>query len=790
MFVLLLLALISVPDAAYRDITFKSSVLGLDRKFRVWTGAGFDSSGTTRYPVIYYCHGCGGSYAGDSYSSYAADGGYEPPICSTGCVYPLTKPFNADFQAFTNDNNAIVVMIDGGIAGTGGCLNNWFFIQNSPGLSKTYMNLGKYFAEIVSAVDSLYPTKASPQFRAVTGLSMGGQAAIDIAAQVPHLIRSVSTFCHSPTRNCIGDSVSVAVTDVQELWRNLRWHSTRTTANTGDYIYSCSRELSLGLMGAGLNHEYLRTPFYRHWAFRVDSQLNFHMRTFNEDRSNEPTCFSYVTFYPQSEGWGYSITAQKRDTGWIYLKDVTPSGFSLLTRKFLPFGYSLAEYPVTVKTAPRYTPNASYSIQKYNYRTALFTSSSITADSAGRLSVNCAGGMGEVFGISGNGIRKPIVLLTDTVNEDISIFAGRDTAIGAILANLGIAPATGVAVYTTTTGPMVTVKNGYKYAGTLQPQMTKKIDSLMILRGEKILDSAEANAVGFQQHLQYGFVKVRFSGTDIDQDREHLIRVFVADPPLPVDSSEVKIFDGRSETLTIMKGSTSNTSFNVISSQYVSEGRGNGDGKIDSGEVFTIWIKSAKGWVTQDANTWHPAVCVNGQNSAVVQTVGMREYTWNRNRSNLSAEMQLTKKLSDSLPSELILKVEHLGSFSGGQKGRDASVYKYYSLKLPLKFAISAEKAGFSGSEPKIKAEPNPFNPSTVINLYSGNYSGEASVEIYDIKGRLINTVLKSKVSPASIVSVCWNGSDAAGKKLPSGAYLVRYRLGSHVKTLALTLMK
>jgi hypothetical protein len=72
---------------------------------------------------------------------------------------------------------------------------------------------------------------------------------------------------------------------------------------------------------------------------------------------------------------------------------------------------------------------------------------------------------------------------------------------------------------------------------------------------------------------------------------------------------------------------------------------------------------------------------------------------------------------------------------------------------------------------------PNPFNPSTTIS-FSVSQSGSAMLEIYDLTGRQVRTLLKGEVA-AGIHSVQWDGRDERGSSVGSGVYFYRLRLGS-----------
>ena len=67
---------------------------------------------------------------------------------------------------------------------------------------------------------------------------------------------------------------------------------------------------------------------------------------------------------------------------------------------------------------------------------------------------------------------------------------------------------------------------------------------------------------------------------------------------------------------------------------------------------------------------------------------------------------------------------------------------------------------------------PNPFNASTTIQYDLPAWS-DIRLEIFDIRGRKINTLVKS-IKPPGRHNVVWKGKDGLGRKAASGLYFVR----------------
>jgi len=83
---------------------------------------------------------------------------------------------------------------------------------------------------------------------------------------------------------------------------------------------------------------------------------------------------------------------------------------------------------------------------------------------------------------------------------------------------------------------------------------------------------------------------------------------------------------------------------------------------------------------------------------------------------------------------------------------------------------------------------PNPFNPRTTIT-YNIKNDAAVTLEVYDLKGRKIRTLVSGKVKAGSH-SVIWKGDDNNGKPVSSGVYFTRMTCENYVSTRKLILMK
>jgi len=82
---------------------------------------------------------------------------------------------------------------------------------------------------------------------------------------------------------------------------------------------------------------------------------------------------------------------------------------------------------------------------------------------------------------------------------------------------------------------------------------------------------------------------------------------------------------------------------------------------------------------------------------------------------------------------------------------------------------------------------PNPFNAQTEISFTTAG--GNTKLEIYDIAGAKISTVLDALLAPGAY-SVIWDGKNNMGQTVSSGTYLYRLTGDSNVQTKRMTLIK
>ncbi|MDO9577347.1 MAG: FlgD immunoglobulin-like domain containing protein [Candidatus Cloacimonadales bacterium] len=68
---------------------------------------------------------------------------------------------------------------------------------------------------------------------------------------------------------------------------------------------------------------------------------------------------------------------------------------------------------------------------------------------------------------------------------------------------------------------------------------------------------------------------------------------------------------------------------------------------------------------------------------------------------------------------------------------------------------------------------PNPFNPSTTIKFSVTQTSSFVTLEIYNIKGQKVKTLIDAYL-PKGVFSTTWNGRDSSNKRVSSGEYIAK----------------
>ena len=84
---------------------------------------------------------------------------------------------------------------------------------------------------------------------------------------------------------------------------------------------------------------------------------------------------------------------------------------------------------------------------------------------------------------------------------------------------------------------------------------------------------------------------------------------------------------------------------------------------------------------------------------------------------------------------------------------------------------------------------PNPFNPKTTLR-YALPRPAHVRLEIYDVQGRCIRTLVDRQQGGPGEYAVEWDGRTDVGTRVSSGVYFYRLEAGDYRKTRRMTLVK
>jgi hypothetical protein len=102
----------------------------------------------------------------------------------------------------------------------------------------------------------------------------------------------------------------------------------------------------------------------------------------------------------------------------------------------------------------------------------------------------------------------------------------------------------------------------------------------------------------------------------------------------------------------------------------------------------------------------------------------------------------------------------------------------------------SVEQLGGNASSFELSQNyPNPFNPSTKIQ-FAVPQTEKVRLEVYDIQGNLINTLVDYELYQPGKYEVNWNGLDSRGNRVASGIYFAKMQAGKFAQTKKMNLIK
>jgi len=88
-----------------------------------------------------------------------------------------------------------------------------------------------------------------------------------------------------------------------------------------------------------------------------------------------------------------------------------------------------------------------------------------------------------------------------------------------------------------------------------------------------------------------------------------------------------------------------------------------------------------------------------------------------------------------------------------------------------------------------VSAYPNPFSVSTSITLNVGKEKQPIQIEIYNLRGQKIITLVQDELESGQH-NILWNGTDENGRRVASGVYLCKMHSKDRTQSIKLMVLK
>ncbi len=586
----------------YQDLTHDSKVFAEKRHYRIFLPRGYETS-TRSYPVIFYFHGHSDRYTLEKYD----DG----------------KDTVPKIAAFTASHDVIVVAADGYVARdyTGFYGGAPYDVKRDGG----QYDYGEYFLELLRHIDSSFRTLPGRRYHATSGLSMGGFASLYLSARYPDLIGSASAFNPGP-------EFYAGEPGRRSLWRPKDHTSShghtmvRLIRASGDYISQYHEETRAAYAAAQeVDFEFRQDEYHRHWATSIAETFEFHVRAFqNPKLEAPPKQWNYSSAQRRFDVYGYSVSSGIQGAGLTFLQHVSPGGFGLRTRRWSPDGPAAACASLTVLTAPLYHPRAQYQVADYKVESGTSTKTETRADAAGRVSIQLDCGAHEVS-LTGPGAEpRPPSLLPLSELGPFRPMPGAPIHLPLRILNTRTAPLTNLAVSLTSSYPTVQILKG------TAARKTVGAGAAADLSGELSVKFTSGAGDFTRTRLD---LALSFDGGQAKESFD----VMVPPDSLPAPA-EVVILDGATRTFSVFR-QTGNQGGGASIQRIVTEGAGNGNGRLEPGEAATLWVRLPQGLDPFDKNNWCRAKVYSSSpwltEEDDIQEDKQREWTGAQNRTSL-----------------------------------------------------------------------------------------------------------------------------------------------------------
>jgi len=539
-----------------------STVFAGNRTYRVFVPRGYAKDTTKRYPVIYFFHGWAQRYfgsVGDGYANY--DSGDQND--------------GDNIRNFVSRNDVIVVKVDG--------LNQFSTepLDLSPynvSTVTTFRQFPTYFKELVNHIDARYRTIPDRQHRAVSGLSMGGFMTFWLAAKYPDMISAAGNFCGS-TEFMAGPVEFPTEYAHAEMFDNVKAVSVRMHNGTRDRLRFYHEDFNRYWLNVVPQYEF-KVYEATHTTCGLGDMFSFLMDAF-ESPLPLPKQWDYIDIFPRFEVWDYQVETNRTRAGFTILENVNEDGFKVAVRNFLPDGELMPHVPVTVKTAPVYTPKQEYWVSDVGSHGTTKKTSRVRSDFEGRLSIVTNGGLHHI-GIGQQRPRPDLCLDKLTIDNLPWAETGQELDLSLHILNKGAADATAISAEIIPLSEGLEVIDG---TGTL-----KELPSLEVSQLAETFN-VRNNKTGVEI-AKFKLVLKDKDGLEWQEEFELRFK-----DPVP-EITDFEIADGRH--MTVVEAAVDSVTGVV--------GAGNGDGIANPGETIVILAKEGDKFLRTNASTLHPQI--------------------------------------------------------------------------------------------------------------------------------------------------------------------------------------
>ena len=530
-----LIVYFSYHNRTYQEKEHYSRVFGQNREFLLYLPDSYTKS-EKRYPVIYYFHGWGGRPYMDVNANLAYD----------------------SIQNLVNKYQLILVMADGSMDG----IEPNPYNVGEPEDVRFSIQYKDYFPELMGYIDSNYRTLTDRGHRALMGFSMGGFISLFMGGIYADRICAVMSFAGSPEM-MTGYPGNETLYPVRYTFKNLNDLDVRIHNGNIDILYWLNEEVNAGAGWEGKKIEYWTFPGphmidHRGKTTVLEMGIKFISDAFQK-KWPPPKKWSHYDIYPSFDLWGYQVRTDKKEPGFIFLKNVDSIGFGIYALRWLPDGPAMAPVSMQVLTAPLYKPGGCYDMMLYSAAKDSLITKSICADSNGRIDIQPTGS-GDQIGITDKNSLPEWVVLDYTVDDSSRFLkTGKENKIRVRLLNRGgesDLPAT-IRLVLNTTDSAVHIKNPEREIKFEKGQRMIRTEAFTVLCNKKPPPHAEPPMIKFSLTEQYSR------------------GIFMDDFTVPV-LYNVPLFD----SIRIDDG------LNLRDSVF---GRGNGDGMADAGENILLY---------------------------------------------------------------------------------------------------------------------------------------------------------------------------------------------------------